>query len=59
MKDQGGKATLRNCLMRPFLRGPRQITASSGLGSRNPMDMTARLSSTYTGDQPRLLLWIS
>ena len=23
------------------------------------MDMTARLSSTYTGDQPRLLRWIS
>ena len=42
----GRRQTLRNCLMRPFLRGPRQMTASSGFGSRNPMDMTARLSST-------------
>lgn len=35
-----------HCLMRPFLRGPRQITASSGLGSMKPMDMTPRFSCT-------------
>jgi len=29
----------------PFFLGPRQMTASSGSGSRNPTDTTARLSS--------------
>ena len=38
------RRALRNCLMRPFLRGPRQITASSGLGSMKPIDITPRLS---------------
>ncbi len=42
--------------MRPFLRGPRQTTASFGSVSMNPIDMTPRLSDTYTGDQP-VLLW--
>jgi len=32
---------------KPFFLGPLQITASSGLLSRKPMDMTAKLSSTY------------
>lgn len=31
----------------PFFLGPLQITASSGLLRRKPMDITARLSSTY------------
>mmetsp|Transcript_18254 Transcript_18254/g.39902 ORF Transcript_18254/g.39902 Transcript_18254/m.39902 type:complete len:219 (-) Transcript_18254:47-703(-) len=48
-----------NCLMRPFLRGPRHTTASSGLCSMNWMDITPRLSCTYTGDHPMLLWWIS
>lgn len=45
--------------MSPFLRGPRQMTGSSAPCSMNPMDMTPRLSSTKTGDQPELLWWIS
>jgi len=36
--------------------GPLQITASSGLLSRKPMDMTARLSSTYCNKQPKNIL---
>lgn len=31
----------------PFFLGPLQITASSGLLSRKPIDMTDRFSSTY------------
>ncbi len=42
--------------MSPFLRGPRQTTASFGSESMNPMDMTPRLSDTKTGDHP-VLLW--
>jgi hypothetical protein len=42
-------------LMMLFLRGPRHMTASSGSDSKKPIDMTPRLSSTYTGDQPMLL----
>jgi hypothetical protein len=45
--------------MRPFFLGPRQMTASSGSGSMKPMDITPRLPSTYTGDQPAALWWIS
>lgn len=33
-----------HCLMRLFLRGPLQMTASSGLGSMKPMDITPRFS---------------
>ena len=51
--------SFRNCLMSPFFRGPRQITASSGSGSRKPMDITARFSVTYTGCHPLLLLCTS
>lgn len=47
--------SVKNCLMRPFLRGPLQITGSSLLGNMNPMDITAKLSSTQTGDHPSLL----
>lgn len=31
----------------PFFFGPLQMTASSGLDSKNPMDITDKLSSTY------------
>lgn len=31
----------------PFFFGPRQITASSGDASKNPIDITDKLSSTY------------
>jgi hypothetical protein len=31
----------------PFFFGPLQMIASSGLDSRNPMDITHKLSSTY------------
>jgi hypothetical protein len=31
----------------PFFLGPLQMIASSGLESRNPMDITDKLSSTY------------
>jgi hypothetical protein len=31
---------VNTCLMRPFFRGPRQITASSLLGNMNPTLMT-------------------
>ena len=51
--------SFRNCLMSPFLRGPRHTTASSGFGRRNPMDITARFSVTYTGCHPLLLLCTS
>mmetsp|Transcript_4672 Transcript_4672/g.15491 ORF Transcript_4672/g.15491 Transcript_4672/m.15491 type:complete len:260 (+) Transcript_4672:868-1647(+) len=59
--------SVRNCLMRPFLRGPRQMTASSWPGSRKPMLITpistpssssappsagGGSSETQTGDQP-------
>mmetsp|Transcript_104326 Transcript_104326/g.304552 ORF Transcript_104326/g.304552 Transcript_104326/m.304552 type:complete len:240 (+) Transcript_104326:667-1386(+) len=47
--------SVKNCLISPFLRGPRQIMASSWFGSMKPIDITARWSSTYTGDQPSLL----
>ena len=46
----------RTCLMSPFLRGPRQMTASSAPGSMNPMDMTPKVSETYTGDHPLPLI---
>jgi hypothetical protein len=46
-------------LINPFFRGPRQTTASSGLGSKKPMDITARFSATYTGCHPLLLLCTS
>lgn len=36
----------RNCLIMPFFFGPRQITASSRLGSMNPIDIKLRFSST-------------
>mmetsp|Transcript_45702 Transcript_45702/g.97411 ORF Transcript_45702/g.97411 Transcript_45702/m.97411 type:complete len:354 (+) Transcript_45702:275-1336(+) len=64
--------SVRNCLISPFLRGPRQMTASSSLGSMKPMDITPNSTSsssppsavagavTYTGDQPEALwctLW--
>mmetsp|Transcript_15787 Transcript_15787/g.51751 ORF Transcript_15787/g.51751 Transcript_15787/m.51751 type:complete len:240 (-) Transcript_15787:95-814(-) len=59
----GGASTIRkssspqstsftNCLMRAFFRGPRQTTASSLFGSMKPIDITPRLSCTYTGDHP-------
>mmetsp|Transcript_5 Transcript_5/g.17 ORF Transcript_5/g.17 Transcript_5/m.17 type:complete len:298 (+) Transcript_5:1013-1906(+) len=51
--------SFRNCLISPFFRGPRQITASSGLGSRKPMLITARFSATYTGCHPEALLCTS
>jgi hypothetical protein len=51
-KHARGLQAKPTCLMSPFLRGPRQMTASSGFGSMKPMDMTPRLSSTYTGDHP-------
>lgn len=41
--------------MMPLFLGPRQMIASSAFGSMKPMDMTPRLSSTYTGDQPAAL----
>lgn len=41
--------------MSPFFRGPRQMTASSALESMKPIDITPRLSDTYTGDHPALL----
>mmetsp|Transcript_15325 Transcript_15325/g.51545 ORF Transcript_15325/g.51545 Transcript_15325/m.51545 type:complete len:259 (+) Transcript_15325:433-1209(+) len=48
--------SVRNCLMSPFLRGPRHMTALSSSGSMKPTDMTPRppapSTSTYTGDQP-------
>lgn len=47
--------SFRKDFMMLFLRGPRQMIASSGCASRKPMDITARLSSTYTGDHPRAL----
>ena len=31
----------------PFFLGPRQITASSGLASKKPTDITPKLSSVY------------
>ena len=43
--------------MRPFFFGPRHTIAASWSGSMKPIDMTQRLSSTYTGDQPEPLLW--
>ena len=46
-------------MIKPFFLGPRQITASSRFGSMNPIDITARFSSTYTGDHPELLLCTS
>lgn len=52
-------SSLCTCLMRPFFLGPRQMTASSFPGRRKPMDMTPRLSSTYTGLQPLPLLCTS
>ena len=44
--------TVRNCLIRPFFFGPRQMTALSCCGSINPIDMTPRPSVTHTGDHP-------
>ncbi|EZG03341.1 hypothetical protein H106_06825 [Trichophyton rubrum CBS 735.88] len=44
--------------MSPFFLGPRQMTASSRLGSINWMLMTAKLSDTQTGFQPSALTWI-
>lgn len=44
-------ALTTHCLIRPFLRGPRQMTASSGLGSMKPMDMTPRFSCRQRGTQ--------
>jgi len=41
--------TVKNCLMRPFLRGPRQITASSLFGSINPTDITISSPSQSGG----------
>lgn len=46
-----GTAPPTDCLIRPFLRGPRQMTASSGLGSMKPMDMTPRFSCGQLSDE--------
>lgn len=37
----------------PFFFGPLQMMASSGLLSRKPTDITAKLSSTYWGGDSR------
>jgi len=47
--------SVRNFLINPFFLGPLQITASSGLFNKKPIDITAKLSSQYTGVQPSLL----
>ena len=44
--------SVKNCLISPSFLGPRQITGSSLFGKRNPIDITAKLSSRQTGDQP-------
>ena len=36
---------VKNCLISPFFLGPLHMTASSLLGRRKPIDMTAKLSS--------------
>jgi len=41
--------TVKNCLMRPFLRGPRQMTASSLFGSIKPTDITISSPSQSGG----------
>lgn len=38
--------SLRNCLIRSFFLGPRQITASSKLGRMKPIDIKLKFSST-------------
>ena len=48
----------KNCWIRPFFLGPRQMTASFWLLIKKPIDMTAR-SPLYTGDQPWALWWTS
>ena len=48
----------RNCWIRPFFLGPRQITASFWLLMRNPIDITASYP-LYTGDHPWALWWTS
>ena len=37
-----------NCLIRPFLRGPRQMTGSSAFGSMNPAGAQAQGSNAST-----------
>jgi len=42
--------SLRNCLMTPYLRGPRQMTAVSLVSSRKPIDMTLRPFAVSRGN---------
>ena|ERR1711971_1125323 len=49
--------SLRNCLIRPFFLGPRQIMAASVDGSRNSTDMHERLSVTNAGVHPEDDAW--
>jgi len=47
--------SVKNYLIRPFFFGPLQITASSLLLSKNPIDITDKLSFTGIGSHPKLL----
>ena len=49
----------RQTLPLPFFRGPRHMTASSSSGSMNPIDITPKLSETYTGSHPSAEEWMS
>mmetsp|Transcript_1738 Transcript_1738/g.7763 ORF Transcript_1738/g.7763 Transcript_1738/m.7763 type:complete len:210 (+) Transcript_1738:1123-1752(+) len=51
--------SFKNCFISPSFLGPRQITASSAFGNKNPIDINDRLSVTKTGDQPLLDLCTS
>ena len=46
--------SVKNYLINPFFLGPLQITASSLLSIKNPIDMTPKLSVTYIGYHPSL-----
>ena len=46
------KTSPQNCRMAPLISGPRQITASSSLGSSKLMDMTLMPVSVSAGRMP-------
>jgi len=51
--------SVKNYLISPFFLGPLHTTASFSSPNKNPIDITPRLSFTYTGDHPSLLVCTS
>jgi hypothetical protein len=49
------QTSVRNYFIKPFFLGPLQMTASSLLFSKNPIDITFKLSLAGTGSHPSLL----